>query len=348
MIPFVLLFTVLILGAAELLSRREDLRRLQITFAVDSALVEPGEAVTLRYTVRNDGALPVMYAGLLLQLDPAFAVEEDETFLQRHVIKDFAGIRVRHHFWLTRRRQFSGRVRLSVQRRGLHEVGKYYLESGDFLGLKPVLRSGVIRRRVICTAAPCDTPRLRALGGELGQTSVRRFIQDDPSMVLGYRDYTGREPMKQISWNQTARAGRMIVRQNDFTTDRTAMLLVNMDRTHPARMERCLSMTVSVCRELERQKIPYALESNGDLFSLREGLGASHLSFIERRVGLSRLTDYTRFSALVGQCLRRRRGGCTFIVITPAVDADCGAALAQLSRYADQKPIVLCAEEDVS
>ena len=58
---------------------------------------------------------------------------------------------------------------------------------------------------------------------------MRRFILDDPSLLVGYREYTGREPMKQISWNQTAKTGRLTVRQNDHTTDRIAMVIVNMD-----------------------------------------------------------------------------------------------------------------------
>ena len=346
MIPFVLFFTALLLALAEILSRRDDLRHLHLAFSLDSPLVEPGEVVTLRYTVRNTGILPVLYAGLMLQLGPGLSLKEDEAFLRRHVAADFSGTRVKYHFYLSPRRQFSGKVHLLVQKRGLYALGKYYLESGDFLGLKPTLRSDDIGARFICTAAPCDIPRLKTLGGELGTIPVHRFIQDDPTMVLGYRDYTGREPMRQISWNQTAKANRLIVRQNDFTTDRTALVIVNMDPTHPPLMERCLSMTGTVCRLLEKEKIPYALQSNGDLFSLREGLGAAHLSFIERRIGLSRLTGYTGLTPLVSQCMREKRSGCTYIVITPTLDEDCQAAIARLARHADHKPIILCAEEE--
>ena len=99
-------------------------------------------------------------------------------------------------------------------------------------------------------------------------------------MVLGYRDYSGREPLKQISWNQSAKVGRLIVRQNDFTTDRAAVIIVNIDPTSRKLMEHCLSMTSSVCQLLEREKIPYSMMSNGDLRTLTEGLGASHLFFI--------------------------------------------------------------------
>ncbi len=346
MIPFVLLFTVMLLALVEILSRRDELRHLHVRFSLDTRLAEPGEIVTLRYTVSNLSSLPLMYAGFTLRLDSVFSLEEDEAFLKRHVKADYGGIRVDHRFSLGPKRQFSGKLRFSVKKRGLYDLGKYYLESGDFLGLKPTLRSGEITGRIICTAAACDTPQIRALGGNLGAVSVRRFLYDDPGMVLGYREYSGREPMKQISWNQTAKAGKLIVRLNDFTTDTAAEVIVNMDASRPRLMERCLSLAVTVCGMLEQKKIPYAMQSNGDLFSISEGLGASHLFFIQRRIGLSRLTGYTGFSELIETCLRQKKNSRTYIIITPTLDEYCRGAIGRLARYADQKPIVLCAEEE--
>ena len=346
MIPFVLLFTLLILAAVEMLSRREDLRRLRVSFSVDTNLSEPGETVTLRYTVANESPLPFLYAGLTLRLDSAFTLKEDEDFFRRYVKEDFAGVRVNRRLSLGPRSRVCGKIRFSVNKRGLYEVGKFYLECGDFLGLKPTVRSGDIALRVIFTAALCDAPPIRALGGYLGSVSVRRFLYDDPSIVLGYRDYSGREPMKQISWNQTAKAGRLIVKQNDFTLDQTAEVIVNIDPTFPRLMEKCLSLTATVCRMLENKKIPYAMRSNGDLFSITQGLGESHLFFIQRRIGLSRLTGYTGFENLIESCVRQRKSSAAFIIITPALDDRCRGAIARLERYADQAPIVLCAKEE--
>ena len=348
MIPAVLFFTVIILALLEFASRREDIRNLYIHFAMDTKLAEPGETITLRYTVRNTSALPMLYVGFTLRLDPAFTPEEDDAWMQQHATTDFTGTRIAHHFFLGPKRQFSGKIRFSVKQRGLYPLGRYYLEFGDLLGLKPRLHSENLDIKVLCTAAPCPVPAIRALGGELGDFSVRRFIHDDPTMVLGYRDYTGREPMKQISWNQSAKVNRLIVRRNDFTTDRTAVVIVNIDPTSRRLMEQCLSITSSVCQLLEQEKIPYALMSNGDLMSLTEGLGTSHLFFIQRRIGLSGLTGYTRFASVVEDCMRRKRSGRTHIVITPSLDESTQADIRRLSRYTDREPVVICAEEDIA
>ena len=347
MIPFVIFFSILLLALIELLSRREDLRHLHISFELDSRLVEPGEEICLRYTVRNTSRWPLLYAGLTLRLDPVFLVCEDEEWMRRHATVDFTGTRIDHHFYLLGNRKFSGKLRFSVKERGLHDFGRYYLESGDFLGLRPVLRDGPVDLRIICTAQTCEAPHFETLGGELGNVSVHRFILDDPSLVMGYREYSGREPMKQISWNQTAKAGHLMVRQNDFTTDRIAEVIVNMDPTHAPWMERCLSLTRTVCERLEAEKVPYALQSNGDLFSLPEGLGKGHLFFIQRRLGLSRLTGYTGFASLIDRCILQRQMSCTYIIITPSTDDAFEAALSRLRRYTDREPIVLCGGEKI-
>ena len=348
MIPAVLLLTLIFLALLEIASRRADLRNLYAHFSIDTKLSEPGEIITLRYTVRNNSLFPILYAGLTLRLDTVFSPEENEDFMQKHAVSDFAGTLISHNFYLAPKRQFTGKLRFSIRQRGVYDLGRYYLEFGDFLGLKPRVLSDDIGIRLICTAAPCDTPSIKALGGELGAVSVRRFLYDDPIMVLGYRDYSGREPLKQISWNQSAKTGRMIVRQHDFTTDRAAVVVVNIDPTSRRLMEHCLSLTSSVCKLLEKEQIPYAMLSNGDLQSLTEGLGANHLFFIQRRIGLSRHTGYTGFASVIDDCLRRKKHSCTHIIITPSLDESTQAAINRLARHIDQEPIVLCAEKDIA
>ena len=125
------------------------------------------------------------------------------------------------------------------------------------------------------------------------------------------------------------------MRQNDYTADHAAVVVVNIDPTSRRLMEQCLSMTSTV-------------QSNGDLFSLTEGLGSSHLFFIQRRIGLSGLTGYTRFSNAVDACLRMKKPSRTYIVITPTLDESTQAAIHRLAGHIDRKPVVLCAEEDIA
>ncbi len=345
MILFVVICSLLIIGLLEALSRRDDVRRLHITCEPDMDLVAPDEILTLRYSVTNTSRFPVLYVSFGLQLSDAAQVREDAEWTRRHVYKDFVGTRVDHRFYLLPGHRFTGRVRLSFRKRGAFDLGTCYVETGDLLGLWPVVRSQDLRKRIICTARTCPAEDIRTVGGLLGDLSVRRFLHEDPTMVIGYHDYTGREPMKQISWTRTAASGRLTVRTWDHTVDRNVTVLVNMEATYPRISEQCLMLTRSVCEELEHQKIPYAVRSNGDLQSLREGLGRPHLFYILRKIGLSRLTGYRGFPSLVEECARYRRGGESYIVITPALSEAGQAALSRLQALSDLPLCMLYGEE---
>ena len=341
MITILLFLIVVIVLVLEAVSLWGNSRVLPVEFDVDTTLVEPGEIATLYYTVKNPHRLPLLYAGFSMFFNADVTVCEDKEFCRTHVSRSDAGTRVAHHFFLPGRGMLSGKVRLTLTGRGMHELGRYFIETGDFLSLYPIIWSDQIGKKIICTSDKYAEEDMKFPGGELGDISVRRFILDDPTMLLGYRDYTGREPMKQISWNQTAKVGKLMVRQNDFTTDRIAVVMVNMYSSMRSQLEDCLKMVRTVCEQLEDAKIPYELMSNGDLLSLPEGIGREHLFFILRRIGLSRLAGFNTFNTLVERCVRRRRSNCCYIVITPSAGPEMNAMIERLGRYSDSRPIVM-------
>ncbi len=346
MIEFVLIFTLILLAVAEHLSRRDDLRELSAQFSLDSTLTEPDETVLLRFSVRNASRWPVLYARLTLQIDPGVRICEDESWLHRHASYDRMGTQIRFHFFLLPGKNFSGRMRVSCGKRGLYQIGRYYLIRGDYMGLSPVLNSGDTGLRLVCTAKRCPLSKPETLGGVMGEVPIRRFILDDPCMLRGYREYTGHEPMKQISWMQTAKTGQLTVRQNDFIVDRNVSILVNMEAAPEAAQEHSLELLRSVCEELEAQRVPYALFTNGDVFSLKEGLGRDHVLYIQRRIGMSRLATYFDFPQLVDRYVFRPRENSSCIVITPTLSGYVKAALPRLQRCTGREPLLLCGGEE--
>ena len=345
MITLLIFLGVAFILVIEAVSLWGNTRQLKVEFDLDTTLVEPGELATLYYTVSNPHRLPILYVGFSLYFDSDVTVCEDKEFCRLHVSIDSTGTSVRHHFFLLPHRKFSGKVHFSLNKRGRTELGRYFIDTGDFLGLYPIIVSDAIYKKIICTAKKCSIDELAFPGGEIGNVSVKRFILDDPTMLLGYRDYTGREPMKQISWKQTAKVGKLMVRQNDHTTDRVAVVLVNMEGSQRLLLESCLKLVRTVCEQLEEAKIPYELMSNGDLFSIPEGIGREHLFLILRRLGLSRLGGVTSFSDLVERCVRRRRSNCSYIVITPIIGPERKAQIDYLGNHLDSRPIVLIPSE---
>lgn len=63
-----------------------------------------------------------------------------------------------------------------------------------------------------------------------GDIIVRRFLCEDPFIISGAREYSGREPMNRFHWNSTAKQNKLMVYNNEFTTTNTALVIMNMQR----------------------------------------------------------------------------------------------------------------------
>ena len=341
LIIIIIAAVVLGLAAIEIMSLSKKFDKLVFRCDMNMSLSEPDEVITLTFRVRNASILPVMSVGFSVLFDDEVEVRENEEWLEKHSQGGLFGNMFSFDFFLMPHRTYRGKIRFSLKERGLHRIGKVYLERGDFLGFKSNVKSYDIAQRIVCTARYCDDePEVRALGGFIGDISVRRFICEDPSLVLGYREYTGAEPLKSISWMQTAKTGMITVKKHDFTVDTDVAVVFDIEFADKPAAERCLSLLRTVCDILENAKIPYAVYSNGDVFEVEKGSGRQHNFTIQRRIGLSRFVKYKRFSELVSRVLSGgARRGC--IVITPRLTPESASCIAQLDAASDAPCFVL-------
>jgi len=328
----------------EILSLRDPLKKVSVSYDFDMLMAEPGEKITLSYQVTNNGNLPVFYLGLSFSFDGDITICEDGRWLEKHVTRSFTGQNVDRSLFLMPHSCIRGRFHISLSKRGIYRLGRCYLEAGDILGLKSSVTTVEENRTVVCTAALAeDDPEVEVLGGFLGDISVRRFIMEDPSLLVGYKEYTGLEPMKKISWIQSAKTGKLMVKQNDFTLDTDVAVAVNLERSHASmtELERCLELTRTACEKLEEIRIPYAFLSNGDLRDIRQGLGRTHLSAILRNIGLSAPACYSSFDSLIDRCIAGNRNNRSYILITPYLDDEDMKALGRLQSVSDHEVCVL-------
>ena len=338
-----LVFIVLI----EFYSLRRMPRNIRFFYDTDMNLAEPGEVITVNFRIGNSSALPMFLAGLSIQFDDVVKIEEDRPWQDKHLEKGFSGFSVRYNLTLPPHGMYKGKIRISLKKRGYYELGRVYIETGDFLGLKSEVISRNPALKLTCTARYReDDSVFRDFGGIMGDVSVRRFIHDDPTLTVGYREYTGREPMKMISWNQTAKTGRLMVRVNDYTADSDIAVLVNMEDAKPRHRERGLELARVVCEQLEDRRIPYAFFSNGDLFDVRKGLGKAHLMRVLKSIGVARPACYYGFPALVDRCVGRGNTKRSYVLVTPQLDDSGLAALEKLRMHSDLAICVIYEDND--
>ena len=342
MIAFVVFATIVAIFVLELISIRVS-RRITATCEVDLSLCAPGEEIALRYTVSNASFMPVLFVGVSIYFEGPVTICESEKWKKLYARDDYSGVYVDRKLFIRPPRKVTDRVRFAYNKRGLYGIGKVYLETGDFLGFKSNVRSWETDEMIVCTAPLVEsTPEFKPLGGLLGEISVLRFMHEDPCLITGYREYTGREPMKQISWLQTAKTSSLMVKQQDHTADADVLVLVDLSAGQIPVMERCLAITRTICEHLEDVKVSYSMITNGDLGVSTKGLGRGHLFPILRAIGLSRMTAYTSFNDAVERCIAEKHPDRTFLVISPRIDE---TLLRKLQTHSEHRIVLFTGEE---
>ena len=307
--------------------------RLSYRYSYDTELAEPDEKIVFSGRLVNTWFIPAVYVALALLLPEGASLTENSA---NH--KEYRMCLLPHHS--------SGHTLVfTLPRRGVYRGGKYFVETGDFLGFKSRVRSEGIGGSITVMPRKCEDVRVnQILGGYIGDISVRRFIVEDPVLTVGFRDYTGREPMKKIAWAQTARTGALMVKNSDHTVDVSVAVALNMASGTDAEKEKSLEIVRTVCEQLEQQHIPYQFLSNGDICSRKEGFGRKHFGALMTDLGRSKLISYTSLDALVGRCVRERKKNRSFILVSPPLSEEDRASLNPLKRACGREPCVLEAE----
>lgn len=350
----ILLLPMIVLAVFEKYWACWALKQLRIRGSFDKICAEPGEIITWSATVENSSRLPVPFVRLQESFPNEVKVCADERWISSHCKKGIRKFFVEEKFSLAPKQACTRYVRFSCPCRGVYSMGGSELSAGDLLGLREESREEIDKNLVIIPRRAGSRSSLDALGGFLGDISVRRFILEDPILTVGFRDYTGREPMKYVSWTRTAMTGFLQVKQYDHTAEQNVMILLNVEGGTPEQLEGCFRLMRTVCEDLEKKKIPFGLRTNGKLpgpvgniFHLSEGLGSRHVSTILYALGSADYTCYQSFRYLAQQTLQHRRNNESYIVITPSLTEQIRGILRTLESAAGSSACVLMGETEV-
>lgn len=347
----IVIIAVALLALLEKLWTPAALKALHREGRCDHVLAEPGEELTWTSRVENRSRLPIPFVRLHEELPIRARLIAAEQWILRNCRRSDKWWHIEQKFSLRPRLCVTKTIRFSLPDRGRYRIGGGRLSVGDLLGFREAVRNWEADTVVIMPERSQNARALDAAGGFLGDISVRRFILDDPILTVGFRDYTGREPMKSISWTRTAMTGALQVKQFDHTSEQTAVVLLNVRGASGAMLEECFRLTRSVCEQLEQKKIPFALRTNGNLpgpvgklFYVSEGLGSSHLNTILYGLGCADSTSFYSFRTLARQALRSRKQNDAYIIVTPPLEPEDRAVIGELEAMTGNPVCVLEAE----
>jgi len=308
MIWGVILVGAVILVLLQLFVPERAMDALEADRHSESLLCEPDEAFFLQIHVENRSR----------RLFPFVSVTQKISFLGGKIIED--------SFWLGPRQKRIRQYPLTIHRRGRYVLDDMKLSSGDYMGLREYSRTCGSYREIVVPPKALSTARFDVLmGGFLGDVSINRFILEDPVLTLGYREYTGTDPMKRISWVQSARHNQLMVKKNDFTVEPSVSVLLNVQTNledAEQTQEACYSLARTVCQLLERKGVRYSFSSNAQLLGYKHsgtgtaGFGQRHFHAILETLGRSIGESAVPLSVFLEKELQRPER-CGRILITP-------------------------------
>lgn len=350
MIIFLVIFAA-VLYFAERYSLDHVFDRLTLETSTDRVLVEPGEEFLWTITASNGKWMMIPYLKLKESVPPGLLFSETGEPVEKAGMMGYSTA-----FYLAGHQKAEFQRKVCLTDRGRFFFRGTFAEAGDFLGIKISLESWPeLKEIVVKPRAYKDVQLEELLGGFLGEYSVRKSLLEDPIITIGFREYTGREPFRSISWTQSAKNNRLLVKQYDYTADFACTILLNTECRSEGetvkKLETCFSLVRAVCEELEKRKIAYDFCTNGVIAGamgnwaqVGEGLGAGHLETVLE--GLGRMTFDHRQSAeeFLGQTVRGVRSGRNFLLVTPDLDERIQGQTARLEAVSGRKVLVISAE----
>lgn len=327
-------------GALARLWARLSLDRVTYTRRLSERRVFVGEEVAVDIDVANNKVVPVPWLEVRETLPRGMPADVKTS------IGGSAGTQ-----YLTRSTSMAGNdqlrwpVHLKAVKRGYFRVGPTRLRSGDLFGFF---------EREEQTGRPADGimvyPHTYDLA-ELGFDSMRPFgdlrggnrIYEDPTRVVGLRDYAAGDTLRRIDWYATARVGRLQSRIYDPSRSQALVIALNIPTEpevwrgpNPVLLERAVSIAASVARWSVENHFATGLVATGSFpdapRTIRIGAGNRPDQLNAILEALAMVSSFTTIdmAAALEDPRHSLPSGSTIVLITALVTETTEAALRRL------------------
>ena len=324
-----LIYVIFLVGLAfflERLSSRKPFDRLHHDVLLSRNVLECGEPFELTTVITNGKPRPVLFLHLEENV-PDGLVLLDQDSPEKRIVLDAHNQKkasLQQTLYLMPRQKVTRTVRCSLPDRGRYVMHDGKMEVGDLLGFEANTMQLAYFREMVVLPKKVECPAIEAaFGNYLGDITVRRFILTDPILTAGFREYTGREPMRDISWPISVRQNKLMVKQYDYTSELTASVLLNIANGTNEQKEFGYSYARCACEFLERKRVSYSFLTNAYVTSstgrwsfMGEGLGDSHLSAILEGLGRGSYESVGGLKKLLNSLTRQTDRSKAFILVT--------------------------------
>ncbi|MSQ30747.1 MAG: DUF58 domain-containing protein [Dehalococcoidia bacterium] len=236
-------------------------------------------------------------------------------------------------------------ITLQAVRRGYYRVGPTRLRSGDIFGFF---------EREEETGRPVDGIVVYPLTyplPDLGLDSARPFgeyrggnrIYEDPSRVIGVREYQSGDAMKRIDWYATARIGRLQSRLYEPSREQSVIVALNIPTfelswqgSDPVLLERGVAVAASIARWAADGGLALGLVANGSFadadrtIRIGAGRGPDRLSRVLEALAMITAFTTSNMAGDLEDPAYPLPAGATVVVVAAVMPEDLAATLLRL------------------
>ncbi len=233
--------------------------KIKLTLRIDQEVIYDGEEIEVWTVLENSSWLPIPWVEFLMGLPSSLRVKEGEEWREEISYRTFLLPRQRVQ-----------RMHKILVKRGTHRLSKAEIQYGDGIGLKGLFEELHWFGRIMVRPRVAEEFDLDLRLQELvGEKSVLRWYQEDSSRLIGIRSYMRGDPYKMIHWRATARAGELMVKQFDTTSETDFYVVMNVQFFKTFWWGTIKEVVEAQCRAAaklfqlaEAESFPYGLYSN--------------------------------------------------------------------------------------
>ena len=341
------LVVIIVLGMIlEALSLRRDPDMIELDHAMSANVTEPGAPFKVQAIITNKSRMPVSYLAVREIFPLAAELPEDTLFETK---KD--GFYVENVCRVRGRQRKRLMLDTSIRKRGVHSFKGDSIAFGDFLGFREVSKRVSTRQEIVVYPERLECPHLTdALTSFFGDVAAKRYLIRDPILAAGCREYTGREPMKDIHWLQSARRGELMVREFEYSRQLSVNVILSVNEIDPLDnegLDDCCAAARSICESLLAKGAPVVFFTNA-LLQRREDKSIwkcevfpEHTGGLLEGLGRISFRSCCSLDRLLEYAFRESSSDAAFIVILPSGEKHGEESANRLRGITNQEVLLL-------
>ena len=223
--------------------------------------IPEGEEGRLQIAIENRKKLPLSMLMVKFQTDRSLEFEKSkgsvttDQFYHNDIFQVSGGERV------TRTLRFYGR------KRGYYKINNIDLTAYDLFMFNDFHASFQPDESMYVLPMPLESREFQFILQELnGELLTRRNLYEDPFELRGIREYQPYDNMRSINWKATAKTGRFMVNQRNYTAPKTVRIYMNLEDNNILKktdsVEDCIRIGAGLAKNLIDQGIKVSFYCN--------------------------------------------------------------------------------------